>query len=398
MDRPGLALGCRARTRRRTAASRGSVCRAAAQPLGASPLYAKIQEVRARLFVTGIAQLRPLRDNIRVPENAAVGNLYRREKTSVTHYEPANSFETPRFSGVRTFMRLPNTQDLENADVAIVGAPFDTGASFRAGARFGPEGIRSASHLLRPYNPSQDISIFEHLSVVDYGDVPVVPGFIEESYERIAEGLEEIHRAGVVPIVLGGDHSIALPELRAAAAVHGPLALVQFDSHADTWDAYFGQKYNHGTPFRRAVEEGLLDTSRSIQVGMRGSLYASGDLELSRGLGFGLVPTDEVRELGIPAVIERVRERVGDARIYVSFDVDFVDPAFAPGTGTPEIGGFTSREAQEFVRGLAGLDIVGCDIVEVLPPYDSAQITALLAANVAHEFLSLFGLGRKNSG
>jgi agmatinase len=316
----------------------------------------------------------------------------------VVRYEPANSLETPRFSGVRTFMRLPNVQDLENADAAIVGAPFDTGASFRAGARFGPESIRSVSHLLRPYNPSQEVSIFDHLSVIDYGDVPVVPGYIEESYERIREGLEPIHRAGVIPVVLGGDHSIALPELRAAATVHGPLALVQFDSHPDTWDAYFGQKYNHGTVFRRAVEEGLLDTSRSIQVGMRGSLYASGDLELSRGLGFDLVPTDEVRELGIPAVIERVRERVGDAGVYVSFDVDFVDPAFAPGTGTPEIGGFTSREAQEFVRGLAGLDIVGCDVVEVLPPYDSAQITALLAANVAHEFLSVFALRRKNGG
>ena len=316
----------------------------------------------------------------------------------MVRYEPANSLETPRFSGVRTFMRLPNVQDLENAEAAVVGSPFDTGASFRAGARFGPESIRSVSHLLRPYNPSQEVSIFDHLSVIDYGDVPVVPGYIEESYERIKEGLEPIHRAGVIPVVLGGDHSIALPELRAAASVHGPLALVQFDSHADTWDAYFGKKYNHGTVFRRAVEEGLLDTSRSIQVGMRGPLYASGDLGVSRELGFDLVPTDEVRELGIPEVIERIRERVGDAKVYVSFDVDFVDPAFAPGTGTPEIGGFTSREAQEFVRGLAGLDIVGCDVVEVLPPYDSAQITALLAANVAHEFLSLFALRRKNGG
>jgi len=313
----------------------------------------------------------------------------------VVRYEPANSFETPRFSGVRTFMRLPNVQDLENADAAIVGAPFDTGASFRAGARFGPEGIRSASHLLRPYNPSQDISIFEHLSAIDYGDVPVVPGFIEESYERIAEGLEEIHRADVVPIVLGGDHSIALPELRAATAVHGPLALVQFDSHADTWDAYFEKKYNHGTVFRRAVEEGLLKPERSIQVGMRGSLYDSGDLEASRELGFDLVTTDGVRKLGIEETIARIRERVGDAKAYVSFDVDFVDPAFAPGTGTPEVGGFTSREAQEFVRGLAGLDIAGCDVVEVYPHYDGpGQITALLAATVAYEFLSLIARAR----
>jgi agmatinase len=316
----------------------------------------------------------------------------------MTRYEPADSFVTPRFSGVRTFMRLPNVQDLENSDVAIVGAPFDTGATFRAGARFGPEGIRSVSHLLRRYNPSLDVVIFDHLSVIDYGDVPVVPGYIEESYRRIAEGLEPIHRAGVVPIVLGGDHSIALPELRAAAAVHGPLALVQFDSHPDTWDAYFGEKHTHGTPFRRAVEEGLLSPERSIQVGMRGSIYDQGDWDDARELGFDLVPTDAVRKLGMDETIARIRERVGDAKTYVSFDVDFVDPAFAPGTGTPEIGGFTSREAQEFVRGLAGLDLVGCDVVEVYPAYDPAQITALLAANVAHEFLSLIALGRKNSG
>ena len=313
----------------------------------------------------------------------------------MNRYEPADSFETPRFSDVRTFMRLPNVRDLENADAAIVGAPFDTGATFRAGARFGPEGIRSASHLLRRYNPSLDVAIFDHLSVIDYGDVPVVPGYIEESYRRIEQGLEPIHRSGVVPIVLGGDHSVALPELRAAASVHGPLALVQFDSHPDTWDSYFGERHTHGTPFRRAVEEGLLDTSRSIQVGMRGSIYDRDDWDDAREMGFDLVPTDEVRERGIPSVIDRIRERTGDAKTYVSFDVDFVDPAYAPGTGTPEIGGFTSRETQEFLRGLAGLKVVGCDVVEVYPAYDPAQITALLAANVAHEFLSLLAFSRK---
>jgi agmatinase len=317
----------------------------------------------------------------------------------VTHYEPADSFQTPRFTGVRTFMRLPNTQDLQNAHAAIVGAPFDTGASFRAGARFAPEGIRSVSHLLRPYNPSQDVPIFERLSVIDYGDVPVVPGYIEESYEKISEGMEEIHNAGVIPIVLGGDHSIALPELRAAAAVHGPLALVHFDSHADTWDEYFGKRYNHGTVFRRAVEEGLLIPEDSIQVGMRGSLYDQGDLESSRELGFDLLTTDVIRKLGIEETIARVRERVGGAKAYVSFDVDFLDPAFAPGTGTPEVGGFSSREAQEFVRGLAGMQIVGCDVVEVYPQYDGpGQITALLAANVAFELLSQIAGRRKNGG
>jgi len=311
----------------------------------------------------------------------------------VTHYEPANSFETPRFSGVRTFMRLPNNRDLANADAAVVGAPFDTGASFRAGARFGPEGIRSASHLLRPYNPSQDVEIFEHLSAIDYGDVTVVPGFIEESYEEIEKGLAEIHRAGVVPIVLGGDHSIALPELRAAAETHGPVALVQFDSHADTWDAYFGKKYNHGTVFKRAVEEGLLRPESSIQVGMRGSLYDAGDLQASRDLGLDLQTTDDVREAGIERTIDRIQERVGDTKVYVSFDVDFADPVYAPGTGTPEVGGFTSYEAQKFVRGLRGLDVVGCDVVEVYPQYDGpGQVTSLLAANIAYEFLSLIAI------
>jgi agmatinase len=316
----------------------------------------------------------------------------------LTRYEPADSFETPRFSGVRTFMRLPNVQDLENADAVVVGAPFDTGGTFRVGARFGPESIRSVSHLLRRYNPGLGVGIFDHLSVIDYGDVPVVPGYIEESYEKIKNGLEPLHRSGVVPIVLGGDHSIALPELRAAAAVHGPLALIQFDSHPDTWDSYFGQRHTHGTPFRRAVEEGILDPSHSIQVGMRGSIYDEGDWEDAREMGFDLVSTDAVRKLGMEETMARIRERVGDAKTYVSFDVDFVDPAFAPGTGTPEIGGFTSREAQVFVRGLVGLDIVGCDVVEVLPPYDPAQITALLAANVAHEFLSVIAVRRKSSG
>jgi agmatinase len=316
----------------------------------------------------------------------------------MTRYAPADSFETPRFSGVRTFMRLPHTRDLENSDVAIVGAPFDTGATFRAGARFGPEGIRSASHLLRPYNPSLDVNIFDHLSIVDYGDVPVVPGYIESSYERIAAGLEPIHRAGVVPVVLGGDHSIAQPELRAAAAVHGPVAIVQFDAHADTWDNYFGERLTHGTPFRRAVEEGLVRPERSIQVGMRGSLYGPEDLQDSRDLGYALLTTDDVREIGIPETVSRIRERVGDAKVYVSFDIDFVDPAFAPGTGTPEIGGFTGREAQEFVRGLAGLDIVGCDVVEVYPAYDPAQVTAFVAANVAYELLSVLALNRKRGG
>ncbi|CAN5657401.1 MAG: agmatinase [Actinomycetota bacterium] len=316
----------------------------------------------------------------------------------MTRYEPADSFATPRFSDVRTFMRLPHNRDLENANVAIVGAPFDTGATFRAGARFGPEGIRSASHLLRRHNSGLGVTIFDHVSAIDYGDVPVVPGYIESSYEWIEEGLRPIYEADVVPIVLGGDHSIALPELRAAAKRHGPLALVQFDSHPDTWDSYFGEKHTHGTPFRRAVEEGLLDVERSIQVGMRGSIYDERDWDDAKEMGFELLTTDDVRKLGIEATTRRIHERVGEAKTYVSFDIDFVDPAFAPGTGTPEVGGFSSWESQQFARSLAGLHIVGFDVVEVYPAYDLAQITALLAANIAHDFLSLVALARKRGG
>jgi agmatinase len=295
-------------------------------------------------------------------------------------------------------MRLPHNRDLENANVAIVGAPFDTGATFRAGARFGPEGIRSASHLLRRHNSGLGVTIFDHVSAIDYGDVPVVPGYIESSYEWIEEGLRPIYEADVVPIVLGGDHSIALPELRAAAKRHGPLALVQFDSHPDTWDSYFGEKHTHGTPFRRAVEEGLLDVERSIQVGMRGSIYDERDWDDAKEMGFELLTTDDVRKLGIEATTRRIHERVGEAKTYVSFDIDFVDPAFAPGTGTPEVGGFSSWESQQFARSLAGLHIVGFDVVEVYPAYDLAQITALLAANIAHDFLSLVALARKRGG
>lgn len=244
---------------------------------------------------------------------------------------------------------------------------------------------------------SHDLDEPLRLSVIDYGDVPVIPGFIDESYEKIAKGLEEIHRAGVTPIVLGGDHSIALPELRAAAAVHGPLALVQFDGHANTWDAYFGKKYNHGTVFQRAVEEGLLDPARSIQVGMRGSLYEPEDPEASRESGFDLVTTDEVREAGIPEIISRIHERVVSSKTHVSFGVGFCDPAYAPGTGTPEVGGFTSREAQEFLRGLAGLRVVGGDVVEVYPAYDPAEITAFLGANAVYEILTLISRLHKQS-
>jgi len=305
-------------------------------------------------------------------------------------YGPANSLESPRFTGVRTFMRLPFAQTTAEVDFAIVGLPFDTGATWRVGARFGPEAIRSQSSLLRPYHLPLDVQIFEYLSGVDYGDAPVVPGFIEHAYENIERFLAPLYEAGVTPIALGGDHSIVLAELRAAARKHGALGLVQFDAHGDVWDSYFGHPYTHGTPIRRAMEEGLLDGSRVIQVGMRGPLYEQHDIQQARDFGFDVFVADDVRALGIPKVLEVVRRKVGAGPAFLSFDIDFFDPAYAPGTGTPEVGGFTSAEGQQFLRGLTGINFVGFDVVEVLPAYDNAgQITALLGANVAWEMIAL---------
>lgn len=318
----------------------------------------------------------------------------------MSRFEPTDALQFPRFAGVRTFMRLPFVNDLnilkrERADFAVVGLPFDTGATFRVGARFGPEAIRSASALLRPYNPELDVRIFDYIHGVDYGDSPVAPGFIEDSYERMQACLEPLHAAGITPIGLGGDHSVVLAELRAAAAVHGKVALVHFDSHTDTWDAYWGHKYTHGTPFRRAAEEGLLDTRRSTMVGMRGGLYGQEDLEGARDLGFEVIPMSQLRKRGIPDVLRVIRERAGTGKCFLSFDIDFIDPAYAPGTGTPEVGGPTSADGLELVRGLTGLNFVGSDLVEVYPQYDSGAITAELAANVVYEMISLLAVKRK---
>ena len=304
-------------------------------------------------------------------------------------YGPVDASISPRFVGVRTFLRLPMVTDWTNVDVAVLGIPFDTGATFRVGARFGPAAVREASLLLRPYNPGQEVAIFERLSVVDGGDFLVAPGFIEDSYERIAAQLKPVVEAGVTPLVIGGDHSITLAELRAVTAVHGPVGLVQYDSHADTWDQYFGHRYTHGTPIRRAVEEGLIDPQRSIQVGLRGSLYDADDYTLSTELGIQIVPALEVRDRSLAAVATQVRERLGDRPCFVTFDIDFLDPAYAPGTGTPEIGGFTTYEAQYLLRALHGVRIVAADVVEVLPAYDHGQITALAGAGMLYELLSL---------
>lgn len=313
-------------------------------------------------------------------------------------YGPIDAMVYPRFSGIRTFMRLPHVTDLEGVDFAVIGVPFDTGATYRVGARFGPEGIRSASALLRPYHPGHDVVIFDYLSGVDYGDLPVIPGYLPESHAQIEEGLKPILAAGVTPIVMGGDHSITLPELRAVAGKYGPVALIQFDSHGDVWDEYFGGKDTHGTPFRRALEEGLLDTSRSSQVGLRGPLYEAADIQQSRDFGFQVFTTDEVRQAGHNAVIQAVKDRAGQGPCFLTFDIDFVDPTFAPATGTPEVGGFNAWESQSLIRGLAGLNFVAFDLVEVAPPYDNpGATTSLLAANLIYEFISLLALERKQS-
>ena len=300
----------------------------------------------------------------------------------------------PRYSGIRTFARLPYAAEPGSADIAVIGAPFDLGTSFRAGARFGPEAIRSASVLLRPYDPIAAVNVFGGLEIVDCGDVTAMPGDAERGVAQLADGLA----AGggeAIPLVLGGDHLVALAELRALAARHGPVALVLLDSHPDTWDSYGGQRYFHGTPFRRAVEEGLVDPSRSLLAGMRGPVYGPGDLDDARELGFELIPWQELRGIAPADYGDRVRARAGDGPAFFSFDVDFVDPAFAPATGTPEPGGPTSAEALDYVRALTGIDFRGFDVVEVSPPYDGpGQATSLLAANVAFAMLALVAQAR----
>jgi agmatinase len=316
-------------------------------------------------------------------------------------YGPADASAVPRYAGVRTFARLPHVElPAEDVNAAVLGAPFDTATSFRPGARFGPEAIRSASALLRPYHPPLDVEVFGRLSVVDGGDLAVTPGNAKRTAEQIHAELEPVLRAGIVPVVLGGDHSIVLGELRAHAAVHGPLALVLLDAHADTWDQYYGERYFHGTPFRRAVEEGLIDPRRSLLAGMRGPLYAASDLDSPRELGFEEVISGyELAALGAQEYGARVRERVGQGACYLSFDIDVLDPAFAPGTGTPEVAGLQPREALALLRALTGMSFCGFDVVEVSPSFDGpGQITALHAAAIAYEFLALTAVGRRGAG
>jgi agmatinase len=310
----------------------------------------------------------------------------------MTH-QPRSSFQSPRFAQPATFMRLPHVTDPKGLDVAIVGVPFDGGTSYRPGSRYGPREIRNQSSLIRPYGFFQKVSPFDRLNVADAGDIDAAPVSIEKCYEAVEARIGDIAGAGARPIVIGGDHSISLPVLRALAKRHGPVALVQFDAHIDTWDEYFGGKYFHGTPFRRAIEERLVDGRRFVQVGIRGPMFGEDDFDFHRKHGITVIDIEQVKDRGVAWVVAEIR-RIATGPAYMTFDIDGVDPAFAPGTGTPEVGGLTSHEAQRLVRGLGALSLVGGDIVEVSPLYDGpGQITAVLASNLMFEFLCAMACG-----
>jgi agmatinase len=305
---------------------------------------------------------------------------------------PPDAMVVPRFAGPDTFARLPRLDDVGRAAVAILGVPFDAGVSYRPGARFGPAAVRAGSKLLRPYHPALEVQPWVTHQVADAGDAAANPFSIDQAIAQIeAAAGATLERCDHL-VVIGGDHTIALPLLRAPAARHGPVALIHFDAHLDTWDTYFEAPYTHGTPFRRAVEEGVLALDSSAHVGIRGPLYAPTDLIEDHDLGFATVTTVDVARHGIDAAVGRVRQRVGALPVYVSIDIDVLDPAHAPATGTPEPGGLTSRELMMILRGLDGLDIVGADVVEVSPAYDHAELTALAAANVVYELLGLLAL------
>ncbi|WP_086783499.1 agmatinase [Crossiella equi] len=310
---------------------------------------------------------------------------------------PVDATLVPRFAGWATFARLPRRDQVERCDIGVLGFPFDAGVSYRPGARFGPSAIREGSRLLRPYHPGLDVAPFAAVQVADCGDVAANPFDIADALRQMTEAATELAGSGATPVALGGDHTIALPMLRAVAAQHGPVALLHFDAHLDTWDSYFGAEHTHGTVFRRAAEEGLLDTRCLTHVGIRGPLYGPDDLARDEALGFSVVTSMELEETSVREVAARIAARVGDAPLYISVDIDVLDPAHAPGTGTPEAGGLTSRELLGILRGLAGCRIVGADVVEVSPAYDHAELTAVAAAHTAYELISLIARSKEST-
>jgi len=301
---------------------------------------------------------------------------------------PKDASKRPRFADIATFARLPRLEEVDHADIAVVGVPFDSGVSYRPGARFGPAHVREASRLLRPYNPVQDVEPFSTQQVVDAGDIAANPYNLEEAVQQIQEAATELGANGTRLVTIGGDHTIALPLLRAVNEKHGPVAVLHFDAHLDTWDTYFGAPITHGTPFRRASEEGLIDMNASLHVGIRGPLYTRDDLRDDERLGFAIIASHEFETEGLARAIERMLARLGDRPVYLSVDIDVLDPAHAPGTGTPEAGGMTSRELLAMIRALRAVNLVGADVVEVAPAYDHAQLTAVAASHVAYEIIS----------
>lgn len=301
---------------------------------------------------------------------------------------PVDASMVPRYAGIATFARLPRLEEVEHADIAVVGIPFDSGVSYRPGARFGPSHVREASRLLRPYNPSQDVSPFRQQQVADAGDIAANPFDLDAAVSEIETSARSLAERADRLVVIGGDHTVALPLLRALNSQHGPIAVLHFDAHLDTWDTYFGAPTTHGTPFRRASEEGLIDMTASMHVGIRGPLYDKQDLIDDERLGFSIVTSDSIERDGVNQAIERIRARIGDAPLYVSIDIDVLDPAHAPGTGTPEAGGMTSRELLMILRALSDRKIVGADVVEVAPAYDHAQLTAVAASHAVYELIS----------
>jgi agmatinase len=304
------------------------------------------------------------------------------------HVGQVDATLVPRFAGPATFARLPRLDEVASADIVIAGVPFDSGVTYRPGARFGPAHVRASSKLLRPYNPAAGIAPFARLQVADAGDLAVNPFDIINAIDQVEASARGLTADGARLLTIGGDHTIALPLLRVASRQHGPVAVLHFDAHLDTWDTYFGASYTHGTPFRRASDEGLIDREHSVHVGIRGPLYAASDLTDDSVLGFQVISCPEVESLGIAWVIERMHARLGDRPVYVSLDIDVLDPAHAPGTGTPEAGGLSARELLAALRSLADTNLVGADIVEVAPAYDHAEITGIAAAHAGYELLS----------
>ena len=310
------------------------------------------------------------------------------KKLSSPHPKPVDALVYPRFSGVPTFMRLPHITQAEELDLALIGVPFDGGTTYRPGPRFGPRNVRVQSAMIRPWNPVLKINPFDKWRIADFGDLSINPLSIDDTYQRITEQLGEVLRAGARPVCVGGDHSILLPILRAIHKYFGPVAFVQLDAHGDTWGGYFGSPHSHGTPVKHAVEEGLIAPGYALQIGLRGQVYSEEDFDFARQHGIAMITAEEFHRGGV-ALVKRRLKKFGKRLTYLTLDIDVVDPAFAPGTGTPQVGGLSSAQILELVRALKGLQLAGCDLVEVSPPYDNGEITSLLAANLLYELLCL---------